>query len=116
MVAPLPGIKAPHWPPLACALSAALVLLSAPPLGLWPLTWLALIPALIAIQRATPRGAFWLGWLFGALLNAGGFSWLFSLLPRFGHLTALSSAPLFLLIIGYQGLCYGLFAYLLRRL
>jgi apolipoprotein N-acyltransferase len=103
--------------PGACIASGFLMFLAAPFFDLWPLAWIALVPAMWAIERAsTNRRAFFLGWLTGFVANAGGFYWINDLLQRFGHMPFIGALPLFVLLVGYQGLLYGLWAYLLRRL
>src|SRR5262249_24344277 len=67
-------------------------------------------------RTSTPRRAFFLGWLTGFVANAGGFYWIADLLRRFGHMPLIGALPLFALLVGYQGLLYGIWAYLVRRL
>jgi apolipoprotein N-acyltransferase len=103
--------------PGACIASGFLMFLSAPFWDLWPLAWFALVPTLWAIRKAsTPRRAFFLGWLTGFVANAGGFYWIGGLLQRFGHMPFIGALPLFVLLVGYQGLLYGIWAYVVRRL
>src|SRR5262245_52262848 len=83
---------------------------------LWPLAWIALVPSLLAIRTVSPRRAFFLGWLTGFVANAGGFYWIGGLLQRFGHMPLYAVIPLFVLLVGYQGLMYGIWAYVVRRL
>src|SRR5215831_3683579 len=107
--APRPGRRLPLRV-LACVLSGALMFLGCAKFDLWPLAWIALVPTLLAIRSVSPRRAFALGWLTGFTANAGGFYWIGGLLQRFGHLPLVAVVPLFVLLIGYQGLMYGLWA------
>jgi apolipoprotein N-acyltransferase len=66
---------------------------------LYGLSWVCLVPVLVAIRGTTPRRALWLGTIFGAVTNAGGYYWITHLLEEFGHL------PLALAIVGFALLC-----------
>ncbi len=98
-------------------LSGVLLFLSVPGFGLWPLMFGAMVPQLwVARRAATPRRAFWHGWLTGTIANAGGFYWMDGLLERFGHMPAVEALPIMLLLVAYQGLAFGAFSWLVRRL
>jgi apolipoprotein N-acyltransferase len=58
------------------AFSALLYALAFPPLALWPLAWIALVPLLAALVRVGPGGGFLLGWLWSLLAGLGASSWL----------------------------------------
>jgi apolipoprotein N-acyltransferase len=106
-----------RWHALA-ALSGCLVFLSFPTWDLWPLLWVSLVPLLFVLEQATPRQAAWYGWVAGTVTNAGGFYWIDYLLGEFGHLPALVSLPLTLLLAAYQGTIFLLWAWVtvwLRR-
>jgi apolipoprotein N-acyltransferase len=83
---------------------------------IWPLAWIMFIPLLWATAKDRPRDAFFCGWLAGAAANAGGFYWIQNLLMRFGHLPWIAAFPIFLLLVAYQGIHFGFFAYLVRRI
>jgi apolipoprotein N-acyltransferase len=94
------------------ALSAVLMVLSVPRFDLWPLMWVALLPALfVALGSASARGAFWQGWLTGLVANTMAFWWMRGLLERFGHMPALEALPIMLLLTSYQGLEFGLWSW-----
>jgi apolipoprotein N-acyltransferase len=94
------------------ALSAALMVLSVPRFDLWPLMWVALLPALVvALGSTSARGAFWQGWLTGTLANTVAFWWMRGLLERFGHMPAVEALPIMLLLTSYQGLEFGLWSW-----
>jgi apolipoprotein N-acyltransferase len=66
-------------------LSAALIVLSFPPFGYYPLLWIALIPWFIALNRthsyrSAAKEGFWLG--YG--MSLGGFHWVAFVLTEFG--------------------------------
>ena len=96
--------------------SGALLFLACADFDIWPLAWFGFLPLLLAIRQVSPRRAFLWGWLSGLVANAGGFYWITTLLMRFGHLHWLVATALFTLLAAYQGLHWGAFAYLLRRM
>ena len=60
--------------------------------------------------------SFLYGWIAGLFANGGGFYWINHLLTRFGHMPLVAAVPLYLLLIAYQAITFGLFAWALRRL
>jgi len=97
-------------------LSAVMLFLAVPTFGLWPLMWVALVPQLfVALDASTHKRAFLYGWLTGTAANAVAFSWMDGLLERFGHMPALERLPIMALLVGYQGLAFGLFSWAVRR-
>lgn len=102
--------------PLLALASGVVWFLGAPKFDLWPLGWVAMIPGLLAIEAApTTRRAVLYGWLTGLVANAGGFYWITSLLTRFGHLPAPLGILGLLLLAGYQGVVFLLFALAVRQ-
>jgi len=101
----------------ASAGSGALLFLACADFDIWPLGWVGFLPLLLVIrsQPVTPRRAFLWGWLCGLVGNAGGFYWITMLLMRFGHLHFVPALALFLLLAAYQGLHWGVFAYIVKR-
>jgi apolipoprotein N-acyltransferase len=98
-------------------LSAVLLFLAVPTSGLWPLMWIAVVPQIaVALDASTHKRAFLYGWLTGTVANAVAFSWMDGLLERFGHMPWIEAAPIVLLLVGYQGLAFGLFSWGVRRL
>lgn len=100
-----------------CIFSGCLVFVSFPfrtvaDSELWPLAWVALVPLLATLRHASPRRGLAYGWLMGTVTNFGGFWWIGGMLEEFGHLPAWVAWPLALLNAVYQGLQYGLFAWL----
>ena len=102
---------------LLCAASCgAMVFLATATFDIWPLAWIAFVPLLWAIAALSPRRAFFWGWLAGTVANAGGFYWIITLLMRFGQMNRPIATLLYVLLVAYQGLNWGLFAYLTRRI
>jgi apolipoprotein N-acyltransferase len=102
--------------PLACAAAGTATFLATATFDLWPLAWIGLVPALWSFRTVTPRRGFWLGWLLGFIANTGGFYWIAPLLQRFGHMPLVAALPIFVLLIAYQGLEFGIWGWLVARL
>ncbi len=84
--------------------SAALLILAYPPFDLGWLAWVALIPWLSSLGRATPRQAFLRSTLVGFLFFAGTIWWV-------GHVTIAGTAVL----VAYLALYFGLWGWLTRK-
>lgn len=96
-------------------LSGVLWFLGCPDFDLWPLSWVAMVPALYAAERAsTTRQAFFYAWLAGAVGNGGGFYWITNLLVRFGHLPWAAALVGFVLLCAYHALVFGAFGAVTR--
>jgi apolipoprotein N-acyltransferase len=100
----------------ACVGTGCLLFLACADFDIWPLAWFGFGPLLLAIRRVSPRRAFLWGWLAGLVANAGGFYWITTLLMRFGKMHWALAVLLFTLLAAYQGLHWGAFAYLVRRI
>lgn len=113
--------KRAHREPLAllgaATASGVLWFIACPDFDLWPLAWVAMAPALFAIERAsTLRRAITLSWWAGFVGNAGGFYWVIGLLERFGDMPMAAAAALFVLLCSYQALRFLLFGLLFRTI
>lgn len=95
--------------PLA-ALTGLGLYLSFPPAALWPLAFGALVPLLVAIDRARPRTAFWLGTLAGMVFYPLNLSWTTHALAVYGGLSWALSLLLLVLLSFYLALSLGVFA------
>lgn len=100
----------------ASILSGCLLFLACAKFDIWPLAWVGFVPLLWIIRQLPPRSAFFWGWITGIAGNAGGFYWITNLLMRFGKIHWLPAFILFLLLCAYQGLHFGLFTYLTRKI
>jgi apolipoprotein N-acyltransferase len=97
-------------------LSAVMLFLAVPTFGLWPLMWVALVPALpVALAASTHKRAFLYGWLTGSAAHAVAFSWMNGLLARFGHMAPIESIPIVALLVAYQGLAFAFYSWGVRR-
>lgn len=95
---------------LQALLSAALVLLAAPPFDLWPLGLVALIPLLLGLRDLPASRALAPAWLCGFAINLIGFRWGYALLDRFGHLPAWMRVLVLLVLAAYQASVFSLWA------
>ncbi|MFE8600872.1 apolipoprotein N-acyltransferase [Archangium violaceum] len=95
---------------LQALISAALLALAAPPLDIWPLALVALVPLLLALRDATPMQALAPAWLCGFAINLIGFRWGDALLDRFGHLPAWARVLALVLLAAYQASVFSLWA------
>lgn len=81
------------------------------PVGPW-LSWLALVPLLLALRS----GSFGTGWLFGVVFWMASIHWIAPTLVRFGGLPIPAGWLLLLLLASYLALFSGLFAWTTHRL
>lgn len=95
-------------PGLLAIASGLLVALSFPSAGLSFLAWVALIPLLIALEDASPRTAFRLGFSCGFTAYIVLLYWINIVITRYGHLPWALSIPLFLALAAWLALFYGL--------
>jgi apolipoprotein N-acyltransferase len=92
------------------ALTGLGLFLSFPPAALWPLAFVALVPLLVAVDRAGPRSAFWLGTLAGMAFYPLNLSWVTHAMAVYGDLSwGVSFLTLFLLSF-YLALYFGAFS------
>jgi len=107
-----------HWKLRALAvLSGCLWFLGCADFDIWPLAYVAMVPAFFAFERAaTRRQALLNGWIAGLVANIGGFYWITSLLERFGHLPMPVAILGLILLAAYQAVAFWLFFMLLRSI
>lgn len=97
--------------------SAAACILASARFDIWPLGYLVVLPLLWLAERApTRRRAFLYCWLAGAVANAGGFYWLTALFTRYAAMHLLLALLAVLLLSIYQGVVFGLFGWIVRRI
>jgi apolipoprotein N-acyltransferase len=99
----------------AAVLCGVLYFLAFPGIDVWPLSFIALVPLIVALRGQTARRAFGLGWAAGFTMTMAGFYWLLDMLRTFsGFPTAL--CVLFMAILcGYQAGRVGLAGLLSAR-
>ncbi|MFT5430602.1 MAG: apolipoprotein N-acyltransferase, partial [Myxococcota bacterium] len=99
---------------LLAALTGALVALAYPLVGAWPLIFVAWTPLMVAIEGASPRRRFLLGWLAGIVATMGIQYWLAGSVvrltgaPWWAAILALASYSAFIgCQLGFFALAYG---------
>ena len=91
--------------------SGILQILLFPKFSLSWLSWVALVPLLIALFReASWKRALLLGWIFGLIFFSGCCYWILDVLQGYGDMHGLGALLLFALLIVYLSLFPGLFA------
>jgi len=94
--------------------SGILIALSFPNPGLSFLAWIALIPLLIAMEGSSPRAAFRIGLTCGITAYAFILYWLNIVFTHYGHLPWSVSIPVYLLLVLWLALFYGLSTFIAR--
>ncbi len=103
-------------PALALAAASGLLFVPGfPPLGWWPCTLVAFAPLYVAIEGATPRRAFLLGWTSLMISSTLVFSWLVATVRDFGGLPTAAGVAVLLALSAYHGLRLGVATWLAVR-
>ncbi len=101
-------------------LGGAMTFLATAQFDIWPLGWLSVAPllwvALDAPEAAGDKSARRLAFVFGLVMNAGGFYWVLGFLQRFGHLPLVAAFPIFVLLVAYQAITWIITISLIRFL
>ncbi|ADC61836.1 apolipoprotein N-acyltransferase [Allochromatium vinosum DSM 180] len=117
MSLPKAGLARLPIPPAMLALGAGvLMVLSFAPFSLFPVAMLAMAIFHQSLVTASPRSAFWRGWLFGAGLFGFGVFWIRISLNEFGNMDAWVAHLLTALFIAVMALYSGAAGWLVRRL
>jgi len=104
-----------RWQKIGLAtLSALCFILIFPPFNLEALGWVTFVPLLLAMRDASPKEAFWLGWLNGLLGALGTVYWVVIAMVSYGNMPVLLSVLALLLMASFLGLYVGVFACLVR--
>ena len=88
--------------------SGILIALSFPNPGISFLAWIALIPLLIAVEDSSPGEAFRVGMTCGVTAYALILYWLNIVFTHYGHLPWAVSIPVYLLLVLWLAMFYGL--------
>lgn len=94
---------------LSCA-SGALYPLCFPDLDFGVLAWAVLVPLHLAIEEASPKEAFWLGWLAGVLGSTGTMHWVTTAMHLYGKIPLVISVAIMLLLTTYVGVYVAWYA------
>ncbi|HXX69435.1 MAG TPA: apolipoprotein N-acyltransferase [Polyangiaceae bacterium] len=95
--------------------SGLLYWLAFPGVDLWPLTFLAWVPLVVAIHRQPTRRALLLAWTAGLTMNVAGFFWLQKMLETFSGFPAPICFFFVLVVCAYQGGRIGLLGWIYGR-
>ena len=104
-------VRVRRWPRWAGAAASGLLLALAFPLIDWnPLAWIALVPLLwVALGRGVPR-ALVAGWIAGSVFFVAMLYWLVLTIGTYTNLSPLVSIGPVLLLCGFLGLFFAVFA------
>ncbi|HXF91162.1 MAG TPA: apolipoprotein N-acyltransferase [Nitrospiraceae bacterium] len=94
---------------LACA-SGVLYPLCFPDFDLGFLAWVLLVPLHFAIEPASPRQAFRIGWLAGLIGFTGTMSWVVTAMHLYGKMPLAASYAVMVVLTTYLGLYVALYA------
>ncbi len=106
------------WACLGIAAAAGIAwVVASPPLGVWPLGWIALAPTLWLVEHApTSRRAALYAWTSGTVASLGGFRWFVTLLTDQAHLPLPLGLVGLVLLASYNGLVFFFMARAIRAL
>lgn len=100
---------------LATFFGALGIVLAFAPWNLFPLAFVALIPVLAVTRNVSDAVTFRRAWLFGFLMNAGGFPWVVDLVVKFGEMPGIVGVVLFIALCAQQGIVPALAFWLARK-
>ena len=96
-------------------LSGVLLAVGFPKPGLYYLSWVALVPLLLALRDRTSREAFGLGWLCGLVHYLGSLYWIYYAVHHFGGVSLTPAMLVLLLLCAYVAVYLGFFAVVARQ-
>ncbi len=99
----------------AAFLSGVLYWAAFPGVDAWPLTFVAWVPLLVAMEGQSVRRATLLGGVAGLTMNVFGFFWLQTMLVTFSSFPAAICFLFLLIVCSYQGLRVALLGWLYAR-
>lgn len=97
---------------IACGL---LYFLAFAGVDIWPLSFVAFVPLIIAVEGQSPKLALWLGVLAGGTMNLAGFYWLVGMLKTFSGFPTILCLFFAAIVCAYQGGRIGLMTWLAAR-
>ncbi len=100
----------------AAILAGATLPLAFAPFGYYWVAELSLVLLLFTWFKASPRLAFWYGWLFGAVFFSGGVYWVYISIHDFGHAPVILAAAILSLLIAFMALYPAVQGYLLQKI
>jgi apolipoprotein N-acyltransferase len=84
-------------------LSGFLYFIGFPGVDIWPVSFVALVPLIVALRGQTPRRAAGLGWLAGFTMTMTGFYWLLEMLQVFSGFPVVLCVLFMAILCAYQG-------------
>jgi apolipoprotein N-acyltransferase len=101
-------------PLLLAAASAVLLIASFPPVGMWPLAWVAFVPLFFALHGEGARRPALTGFVFGFVFFLGTVYWVVHSMFFYGGVGLASSVPVMLLLVAYLAIYPALFGLFFR--
>lgn len=95
-----------YWPSIV---SGVLLILIQPPLSVFPLAFLALMPLLASIDKTNLRASFVAGYVTGIVSFSGLIYWVVTAMNHYGGINVILSTVILLLFVLYLSLFTGLF-------
>jgi len=92
-----------------------LYFLAFPGIDWWPLSFVALVPLILALRGQTPRRGLALGWLAGFSMTMLGFYWLVGMLQTFSGFPVALCVLFAAILCAYQGGRIALLGWLSAR-
>jgi apolipoprotein N-acyltransferase len=102
------GWKYVARPPVLAVMTGCLLVLSAPPVDLWPLGLVALVPLHLAIRESSVLEAALLGWLAGFVAHLGTQLWWVGFLERFTTLSLATRVLAAGAVFAFEALVFAL--------
>ena len=102
-------------PGLLAIASGVMIAVSFPNAGLSFLAWIALIPLLIALEGTSHRTAFRLGFTCGLSAYAMILYWINIVVTKYGNLPWAVSIPVYLMLVAWLAMFYGLACLVARK-
>jgi apolipoprotein N-acyltransferase len=96
-------------------LTGFLYFIAFPGIDVWPLSFVALAPLMVALRHQTPRRAAGLGWAAGFTMTMAGFYWLLEMLRTFSGFPTVVCLLFMAILCGYQGGRIALMGWLYGR-
>jgi len=106
-------LKRTFWRYLLAAFGGGLQTLSWPWPGWWPLSFVALVPLIVAVRGQAGSRAFACGWVYGLVLSLSSLPWLADVLASYGGLGFWLGWLIIFLLAAYLALYPALFAWLI---
>jgi apolipoprotein N-acyltransferase len=100
---------------LLAATTGVAYFLAFPGIDIWPLSFVAWVPLLIALRGRSVKTATGLAWISGFSMTFAGFYWMLGMLQSFSGFSAPICAVFMALLALYQGGRIGLFGFLYTR-